>query len=1386
MLDRRSAAPRHVATGLLALLLAILPACSSPDDVGNGSDASGGGGDSGGGTLSGLQIVAIDPPRGPLAGGDEIDIEGVGIGPATKVYFGGVEAEVSWRAGTTHIFAIAPPAQVPGAVEVSLVDVDGIARKPAGYAYLGEVRIEDVEPQLGPSLGGTPIQVRGAGFHPGDRLLIGWRAAIESEVVDGSTLVARTPAFELPAGKDEIEVPVAIRHASGVTTWAGTFRYGRPPRLDRIDPATLEGKGGDITLVGAGLGPLTTLWVDGRLGSLVPGTASSLRAASAPANTGAAGRAVAVMARSPYGDAVLDPGLVYGGGDKPALFGVAPKTGSTTGGETVGLLADLAGAEVGQVRFAGAAAKVVVGKGSALVETPALAAGTHDVQATIGTSKLELPAAYQAFAPLQLLSVVPAEGPVAGGTLVTLGGAGLDAGCQVRIGAYAATVVAAKGATMQVRTPPGAPGAATVQVRCGPFENALADAFDYIPAGGPRLDAAIPAQGATGGGSLVTLRGAGLDAGCSVAFDGAPAELVEVVGRSKMRVRTPAHAPGPVTVQLVCPGGADALVDGYLYFSPTSPQGGTHGGPTFGTLNVTVLDIYTLKPLSEATVVVGQPSDAIFGKYLGKTDNQGQIVFAGEDLLPPLTVSASKTEYSASSIVHFGVSNATLLLFPWVPPSSGGGGGGPGLPLATLQGRILDLDKYSLTPPTNCLKPPTGGPICDFCEADTDCVTKPGSTAAGQLWACVTTGPGGKRCFNQCQSDADCDTDYSCAVDALVPERKVCRPSIGIRQITCATSTRSRTSENPPAGPGAKVDEKTGLFSISARLDELAIYCIAGYLQSDNSFVPTSMGVRRHVFPEPGATITGLDMRLDIPLQRTLPVRLAGPQRFFPASNGGDLEVLAWFALGSDGWIPIATARSEKGEPGTTGVVDTLAVPYQPLTLPESMTGTTQTWRARVDFGGSVTPIETGTHHESIVRPGDGNALVRGKDGIWQAEPVGVALSLAGVLRGPADELLLVARNGRLLRGTLEGASLIYAAPEVDAYADPPAVLAAAGTPTDATLVGQAGLIRRLDGYEVKSEKGALVEDLVGVCHGPGFRVTVGAEGGVAVDRGEGWSAVQVLGASKAPLRGVACGQSDALAVSEAGAVIRIAAAQATPSANGSGIAGAAALTAAMAQSDGSYLVAGSTTDGVGGLWRVPPTGAPTSVLPAGSKSPPIFEILVPGAPGSVYGTTAQGAVFRIDNFGLHDESPERLDLLPRAGVRLDDGRMLLVGEPGLWLGPFLSVAAIGKPLESSNPKPVTIEWTSAPSAAPSIHRVHVDGGGFPFWWLYVAPTTTSVELPDFATLAGIDVFVDVPLLARVDRIWSKTLQIDAFSTFDVEFGTWRSWSTNGKAFSLP
>ena len=287
----------------------------------------------------------------------------------------------------------------------------------------------------------------------------------------------------------------------------------------------------------------------------------------------------------------------------------------------------------------------------------------------------------------------------------------------------------------------------------------------------------------------------------------------------------------------------------------------------------------------------------------------------------------------------------------------------------------------------------------------------------------MVTGGAAKRCFNVCKDNTDCDAnkDFVCVDDIFDETRKVCQPSVGIREITCKSSTRGLDTLNPDPGPGSQVDETTGQYEITARLDELAVYCVGGYRRK-GVFEPTAMGVRRHIFPQPGQTIEGLDIKLNIPLVRKLPVALDNPEAFHPASNGGDLELKGWIHLGSDGYIPVAkwvtlAAESDSG----TGVVEALTLKAQPLSLPEELTDSTYTWRAVVDFGHQTTPVpmEAGTFHANVVRPGDDNLWLR-SGGKWESGQIGLSTSLVAALPGGREDVLYVAEDGRLFRGTVE------------------------------------------------------------------------------------------------------------------------------------------------------------------------------------------------------------------------------------------------------------------------------------------------------------------------------------------------------------------------------
>lgn len=1402
----------------LAMAL-VLPACGPDVAAGKASGAAdASAGDvvvlADGAVLKALALTSVTPNHGNIAGGEQIDIAGAGFFPAAKVFIGTEEAEVSWRAGSTHIYVAAPQAKQPGIVDVRVENSKTAkATLARAYAYLSEVTVDSFSPDQGSMVGGTEITVTGSGFRPTDRVLVGYNEAAQTKFVDDKTLVALTPPYLAGTTDSKVDlakVQVSVRHASGVTHAKATFTYGRPPRADSVLPPVVGLDGGAVTLKGVGLGNAKAVFANGAQGVLAPGTAGGSRGAQMPAlkavDKDAQPGAAELVLTSPFGNHKLFPAFAYvaDASAAVALYGASPASGPTSGGNSVVLMAALpAGTEVSSVTIGGKPAPHKQNGGSVEVTVPAGTAGSAAIEIKTTAGGAALPTGYLYIADLKVDQVDPPLGPVAGGNKVIVRGKGFNDKCTVRVGMYAAAIadVAPKGNAMDVVVPPGAPGAADVVVRCGTLEAVLPAGYGYV-ADGVRVNAVSPPAGSTGGGATVKIYGSGFHTGIKFLFGGKQATGLTIDHSGLAEAKVPAHAAGLVAVDCIDGDKVDTLQNGFNYYATATPEGGTWGEGVGGTLNVTVLNIYTRAPIEDATVQLGSPGDAMYDKYTGTTDAKGNVVFSGPDVVPPIRVSATKPEFTASSIIHFDASNATLLLFPYTPPSSGNGNGkGAALPSALLKGKVVDVDKYLLIPPANCLGSTDAGDLtCKPCAQPIDCT---GTTSEGNGFYCVNNGAAGQRCLQSCAVNNACKSGFVCVPDDVEPGAKVCKPMFGIKKVYCATTVRDidADKDNPPAsntGNGgalpystSTVDEKTGAFTINSRLDELAVVCIGGYVSNvTKQFVPTAMGVQRHVFPKPyvkeSDAVSGIEIRLDIPLKRNLAVRLDHPQAYFAGLNG-QLMLKSWIDLGSDGLIRLPGLENT-GTLGGSNVTDDVILPYQPVNLPAALTDTTYVYYAHTLFGDSaeIGPVSL-TIHDDILRPGDNNLRIRKPEGASSDEAIASDLVLTGAV-SHGDQVLLLGRNGSLWRGKPNQPMLFWLPPVVDPYAQPTAMLALAGTPTDASAVGAGGLMRRIVGNKVIQEPAIVSVDLLGVCQGPDYRVAVGGNGNVLVDLGAGWTAQQVNEMAKGAWRGVACGPDFAVAVGDNGWVAQVSAANGAIKATQIGT----AALRSVAQLAGKFWIAGDKPAGDGPvLVTGNGAGAWLSAWPAGTVTPTYkaLRLVVPLDANTLLVADREGGVLRLDAKGVTNESPERLDLRPTAGTVLDDGTAVLVGEPGLWLGPFLTVPTIDKPAPNSGlAGAVPVEWSVAPGPTPSFSRVHLDGNldpksgwGFPFWWIYVGPEISNFLLPDFEE-KGIQVFIDNPQIqywVRIDRGYVPGFSINGFSTLDLEFGRWRSRATN-------
>ena len=225
-----------------------------------------------------------------------------------------------------------------------------------------------------------------------------------------------------------------------------------------------------------------------------------------------------------------------------------------------------------------------------------LTRGTVYLKATLGSSQnnavsfVRIDITSPATTPA-ITQLVPANGPSAGGTNVTVNGANLRADCTVRFGGVPASNVAFVSANaITVTTPPFVAGPADVSLSCGSDSFVLTSGFTYLAAA-PTLSNVTPSFGSTSGGTLVKITGTNIGSGCWPFFDNIAVSTAVVKSSTEITASVPPHAsPSTVALALRCPGGATAsLANAFTYsIAPESSPVITNVDPLIGSAGKSV------------------------------------------------------------------------------------------------------------------------------------------------------------------------------------------------------------------------------------------------------------------------------------------------------------------------------------------------------------------------------------------------------------------------------------------------------------------------------------------------------------------------------------------------------------------------------------------------------------------------------------------------------------------------------------------------------------------------------------------------------------------------------------------------------------------------------
>ncbi|KXG75202.1 hypothetical protein AN618_19790 [Fervidicola ferrireducens] len=454
-------------------------------------------------------ISDIDPKYGTIYGGTVVKITGQKFSKGAKVYFGGVESPQVTVDDSGTLATVITPAYATGSadeevegrypVRVVLVNPDGGLASYNGYFEFTipdtKPRITGIAPAKGPAAGGNPVTIEGMDFRPGLRVLFGMSEATVEKLEDdqgrtpddgGFTSGVKITVAAPPGSPGKVDVRV-INPDGAIALLKGGYEYLNVTgqiQLEFINPTEGAVSGGTpFTIKGKGFVNPVTVYFGGEEAKGVVAVSPDTITGRTPPNT--PGKKDVVVLNGNGLSAALRDGFEYKVPEKyPRITQVNPNRGPAYGGITV---------EIYGENFQNNA-KVYIGENQAEVISaeptkisvilPPGDLGPKDViviNPDTGLDVLEEGFTYVTYPRIE--KVEPAEGPVEGGTEITITGEYFDPNARVFIGGKAAQdVKVVNEKTIKAKTPAHSAGYKDVTViNPDGGEATLKDGFYYKP-----------------------------------------------------------------------------------------------------------------------------------------------------------------------------------------------------------------------------------------------------------------------------------------------------------------------------------------------------------------------------------------------------------------------------------------------------------------------------------------------------------------------------------------------------------------------------------------------------------------------------------------------------------------------------------------------------------------------------------------------------------------------------------------------------------------------------------------------------------------------------------------------------------------------------------------
>ncbi len=609
-------------------------------------------------------ITGVSPGVGSTTGtdnnGDPVTITITGTnfntGGATVTLNGTTCSDVNVTSSTQLTCTLQPGTAGNGAVVVTNLDGDSTSGSLAnGFSYVAPPTITGVSVANGPAEGGTALTIIGTNFLPGGptTVEIGTLGTCGSvNVTNPTTLTCTTSAGTVGTA----HIKVINFDGQEATNGAVTFTYDPPPTVSSVSPVSGQLAGG-TTLTITGLNFTNTpsnptVTVGGNPCTPVAFGSSTSISCTLPAGT--AGAADVVVENADGQDDTLAGSYTYVAA--PNVTGVTPTVIST--GTTTNLTI------TGTNFFQGTGPTITLNPGGHTCTSPVIVsstqatctapsgptAGTYEITLTNGDgnnqSDTTTGGTLNYVAPPTIASITPNNGPLTGGTPITINGTGYASPPlpTVDIGGTPCNNIAfvdANNITCEVPSTTTA-GAVSVSLKVYNDIQSGSSVFTYDPP--PTISSVSPTFGPEGGSTAITITGSNIvGVPSSVTIGGAACTGIASPDDSTITCTTGSNTTTDTPLDIVVTN-ADGQVgtgeDLYTYLDPptisgVSPSGGKASGGETVTITGTDFTSTVLVTINGSTcnlpVVSGETTITCTSPNLGTPTNTYDLTVQNVD-----------------------------------------------------------------------------------------------------------------------------------------------------------------------------------------------------------------------------------------------------------------------------------------------------------------------------------------------------------------------------------------------------------------------------------------------------------------------------------------------------------------------------------------------------------------------------------------------------------------------------------------------------------------------------------------------------------------------------------------------------------------------------------